>query len=291
MVTLARLQPGSKVQDRVRDKAGASVQIIFRAVAFFLRDQFISCRIAVVLPLRVSPGPDQSFMKPRFEPDVAADASENHSEILIDPEAYDASEQQFAASLEANASRSQPRFIVEDELPKETEPGKSLPAIETIPQVAETEMPAAAQAEPEQAQDPDAWRHEVAERLNHYRARRRTREPRYPSLQLKFEPEPNFDAPAEAPRSPAGPAMRQTADYVPSAAAPRITLAEPATIRGSCPPHHGNHGQGHRVCQLQPRAASAGRAGRAGARSSQNHRSSGTGASATGARRHSDRAG
>ena len=51
MVTLARLQPGSKVQDRVRDKAGASVQIIFRAVAFFLRDQFISCRIAVVLPL------------------------------------------------------------------------------------------------------------------------------------------------------------------------------------------------------------------------------------------------
>ena len=167
-------------------------------------------------------------MKPRFEPDVAADASENHSEILIDPEAYDASEQQFAASLEANVSRSQPRFIVEDELPKETEPGKSLPAIETIPQVAETEMPAAAQAEPEQAQDPDAWRHEVAERLNHYRARRRTREPRYPSLQLKFETEPNFDAPAEAPRSPAGPAMRQTADYVPSAAAPRITLAEPA---------------------------------------------------------------
>ena len=40
---------------------------------------------------------------------------------------------------------------------------------------------------------PTAWRREVAERLNHYRARRRTREPRYPSLQLKFETEPNFE--------------------------------------------------------------------------------------------------
>ena len=167
-------------------------------------------------------------MKPRFEPDVPADASENHSEILIDPEAYDASEQQFAASLEPNVPRSQPRFIVEDEPPKEAEPGKSLSAIETSPQVVETAMPVAAQAEPEQAQDPDAWRREVAARLNHYRARRRTREPRYPSLQLKFETEPNFDAPAEAPRSPAAAATRQTVGYVPSAAAPRITLAEPA---------------------------------------------------------------
>ena len=90
-------------------------------------------------------------------------------------------------------------------------------------------MPAAPRKpKPGSAQDPDAWRREVAERLSHYRARRRTREPRYPSLQLKFETEPNFDAPAEAPRSPAAAATRQTVDYVPSAAAPRITLAEPA---------------------------------------------------------------
>ncbi len=170
-------------------------------------------------------------MKPRFEPDVPADASDNRSEILIDPEAYDASEQQFAASLEPNVSRSQPRFIVEDDPPKETsgrEPGKLLPAIETSAEVAEAAMPAAAQAETEQAQDPDAWRREVAARLSHYRARRRAREPRYPSLQLKFETEPSLDAPAEAPHSPTVPALRQSVDYVPSAAAPRITLAEPA---------------------------------------------------------------
>ena len=69
-------------------------------------------------------------MKPRFEPDVPPDATESHSEILIDPEAYDASEQQFAASLEPNVSRSQPRFVVEEELPKETrgtEPERALP--------------------------------------------------------------------------------------------------------------------------------------------------------------------
>lgn len=36
--------------------------------------------------------------------------------------------------------------------------------------------------------DPDAWRQEVAARLTNYRARRRPKEHRYPSLQLKFEP-------------------------------------------------------------------------------------------------------
>ena len=70
-------------------------------------------------------------------------------------------------------------------------------------------MLAAAQAEAQEAQDPDAWRREVAARLSHYRARRRTREPRYPSLQLKFETEPKCDAPAEAPHSPAPAAARR----------------------------------------------------------------------------------
>ncbi len=170
-------------------------------------------------------------MKPRFEPDVPADASDDLSEILIDPEAYDASEQQFAASLEPDVSRAQPRFVVEDEPPKAAngrELEKSVPAVESSVEAADTAMPAAAQAEAEQARDPEAWRREVAERLSHYRARRRTREPRYPSLQLKFETEPSFEAPAEAPRPPAAPAMRQAADHPPSAAAPRITLAEPA---------------------------------------------------------------
>jgi uncharacterized RDD family membrane protein YckC len=36
-------------------------------------------------------------------------------------------------------------------------------------------------------ESPDSWRQEVATRLNNYRARRRPRGPRYPSLRLKFE--------------------------------------------------------------------------------------------------------
>jgi uncharacterized RDD family membrane protein YckC len=169
-------------------------------------------------------------MKPRFEPDVPADASQNLSEILIDPEAYDASEQQFAASLEATVSHAQARFVVEDEplnTGNGTGPEKSLPAVEAITEAAGTAMPAALQTEVGHAQDPDAWRREVAERLSHYRARRRTPEPRYPSLQLKFETEPSFDAPAEV-QPPVVPAMRQSADHLPSAVPPRITLAEPA---------------------------------------------------------------
>jgi len=37
-------------------------------------------------------------------------------------------------------------------------------------------------------QDPDAWRREVAARLNQYRSRRKVKEPRYPSLRLNFDP-------------------------------------------------------------------------------------------------------
>ena len=85
-----------------------------------------------------------------------------------------------------------------------------------------------AQAEADQPQDPDAWRREVAARLSQYRSRRRTREPRYPSLQLKFETEPGSSASLRHHTRLLPPRM-QTADYVQSATAPRITLAEPAT--------------------------------------------------------------
>jgi uncharacterized RDD family membrane protein YckC len=173
-------------------------------------------------------------MRPRFEPDVPGDANLDLSASLIDPEAYDASEQQFAASLEQTSSRTQPapvaprfavtKFVVEDTLQEVaiSEPQPSSGAAEsrgtpTPPEPAELPQP----------QDPDAWRREVAARLSHYRARRRTREPRYPSLQLKFDTEPSAALPAEPPPLPA-PAARQTADYVPTSSAPRITLAEPA---------------------------------------------------------------
>jgi len=41
-------------------------------------------------------------------------------------------------------------------------------------------------------EDAPAWRDEVAARLDRYRARRKPRPPRYPSLRLRFEPDENF---------------------------------------------------------------------------------------------------
>jgi uncharacterized RDD family membrane protein YckC len=180
-------------------------------------------------------------MKPRFEPDVPTDARPDLSAGLIDPEAFDASEQQFAASLEPVSARTEsrfgqrrfghersvaPRFVVED-------PQGEAVTSQTDPVNAEAQENATPPepAEPQPPQDPDAWRREVAARLSHYRARRRTREPRYPSLQLKFEPEPSSASPEPALPPPAL-AERdwQTADYVETTAAPRITLAEPSAF-------------------------------------------------------------
>src|SRR5437660_8112495 len=49
---------------------------------------------------------------------------------------------------------------------------------------------AASDSQAQRTQDGDAvgWRDELSSRLNHYRARRKVRPPRYPSLSLQFEP-------------------------------------------------------------------------------------------------------
>jgi uncharacterized RDD family membrane protein YckC len=196
-------------------------------------------QIAVVLPLEARRDPFVPYMKPKFEPDVPTDANPDLSASLIDPEAFDASEQQFAASLEPSTARTKPRFsqerfrhersgaprfVVEDAL-------QEVAMVQTGPDTGGTEtQETATPLEPPAAQppqDPDAWRREVAARLSHYRARRRTREPRYPSLQLKFETEPTFTTP-EPTRSKVAPVEGDTAGYMETAAAPRITLAEPS---------------------------------------------------------------
>jgi len=175
-------------------------------------------------------------MKPRFEPDVPTDANPDLSASLIDPEAFDASEQQFAASLEPSTARTEsrfgharfagpksvvPRFVVED-APPEVVTSQSEPSVLEV-ETKEAPKP----AEPQPSADPDAWRREVAARLSHYRARRRTRGPRYPSLQLKFETEPTL--------STADLVIRETADHLQMAAAPRITLAEPSVCPSNNP--------------------------------------------------------
>ena len=72
-------------------------------------------------------------------------------------------------------------------------------AAQTAPETAsESSTPANATSDqsPTSAhENSDAWRQELAARLNHYQARRKPRPPRYPSLRLRFEEE---DSPRNA---------------------------------------------------------------------------------------------
>jgi uncharacterized RDD family membrane protein YckC len=141
-------------------------------------------------------------MKSKFEPDADSGVKLPPAARLIDPDAYDASEQRFAASVEEKPAP--PRFVLDaievsssnstagDSAPQaegeentgldlssgalgaEGEPGKGAPD-------------PSLQADFLRAPDSGSWRGEVAARVNNYRARRRPREPRYPSLQLKFD--------------------------------------------------------------------------------------------------------
>jgi uncharacterized RDD family membrane protein YckC len=151
-------------------------------------------------------------LKPRFQPDNDP-GTPAASSRLIDPEAYDASEAQFAASLEETAAPSPTRFIVEQDassanlsreggpdageglLPAEQETPKSENLIQNGP----PEPP------------PDRWREEVAARVNHYRARRRPKAPRYPSLQLRFEGPEASDSSSRSDRPSVAPAVNRLA--------------------------------------------------------------------------------
>src|SRR5277367_1903327 len=147
-------------------------------------------------------------MKSRFEPDVDSGARLPPATRLIDPEAYDASEQCFAASVEEKPAPT--RFVVD----AVQEPLSSSPPGDSSPQVAmvrtepdpEPDKPPTSLGPPELLGSPDSgsWRSEVAARVGNYRARRRPRTPRYPSLQLKFDPPgPSWTAQAATDRSEA----------------------------------------------------------------------------------------
>jgi uncharacterized RDD family membrane protein YckC len=152
-------------------------------------------------------------MKSRFEPDAESNLRPPPSVRLIDPEAYDASEQRFAASIEEKSAL--PRFVLDaaQESSSRTEGSENAPAPEphsppvasvddgiVITEIAQDKAvpPSTLQTELLE-QESDSWRNEVASRVSNYRARRRPRLPRYPSLQLKFDPpEPAWTAHADS---------------------------------------------------------------------------------------------
>jgi uncharacterized RDD family membrane protein YckC len=168
-------------------------------------------------------------MKSKFEPDLDSGLRLPPAVRLVDPEAYDASEQRFAASVEEKVEKKAVprRFVVDavqepesnlaagddsfhaegggneprrepDKLPGAPVPNESSGLVveigpETV--VPQPSLQTGLLGPP----DPDSWRHEVAARVDNYRTRRRPRAPRYPSLQLKFEPyEPSSTGQAAA---------------------------------------------------------------------------------------------
>ena len=195
-------------------------------------------------------------MKSKFEPDLDSGLRLPPVVRLIDPEAYDASEQRFAASVEEKVEeKTVPRrFVVDaaqepqsnpaagdgsshvegggnelggepDKMPGAPNEGSSLIAKTVAPEPSP-------QTELLRPQEPDSWRHEVAARVDNYRARRRPRAPRYPSLQLKFEtPEPSRTAQADTsqPATTAVPSRLAVAMQDPLAVSQRELSIQPET--------------------------------------------------------------
>ena len=121
-----------------------------------------------------------------FQPEAAHRVPEEAT--LIDPEAYDASEQQFAANLEkpdSGLTMKKDSIGERDQADVPAVLGQNAAGIDPE---ALTPAGPTSPLDASRASDPEAWRQELAKRLNSYRARRHPREPRYPSLQLKFEP-------------------------------------------------------------------------------------------------------
>jgi uncharacterized RDD family membrane protein YckC len=133
-------------------------------------------------------------MRLRFQPEAAI-----HEQVLIDPESYDASEQQFAAGLERQEASPEPssKFVADkvsgdgekglgaDELLDDVNPGHS----DVLAATLENEIAASKETVEvlDTIENSRSWRDEVVAKVNSYRRRRPTKAPRYPSLQLKFE--------------------------------------------------------------------------------------------------------
>src|SRR6266699_4742281 len=151
-------------------------------------------------------------MSSRFEPGEQEETTPRRS-LLVDPEAYDASEQEFSASLD---ELSRPRFVVKQgqAISGETQSSLLEPSATTAPPAkphqsydreADQKLNSSGDRDTGEAITPEiatppfqadllgqaglsSWRDEVAAKLTNYRARRRPREPRYPSMRLKFGP-------------------------------------------------------------------------------------------------------
>jgi uncharacterized RDD family membrane protein YckC len=136
----------------------------------------------------------------------AVPAEDAHVSVLIDPEHYDDTEQQFASSVHHNAGAALTHDVLEDAL-LDDEPLGALAALGSgtpvvTPQLQAAVVHAVSSEAPEfyRPVEPPVWRDEVSNKVDAYRARR-GRGRRYDpasSLSLEFEPLPEPELPPPA---------------------------------------------------------------------------------------------
>jgi uncharacterized RDD family membrane protein YckC len=175
-------------------------------------------------------------MKPRFEPERDAALSRDRQPRLVDPEAYDAREGRFAASLDGNPRVRSGRFVVDwdaasttaqPDSPAKPRRTEHLPIIEASdPGPTEVEDALARPrsnggddlrvggAEVSDPPDCVSWRLEVKAKITRYRRRKRPLPPRYPSLGLPSA----SSASCLGPSSPSAPSPPPPASETTSAA-------------------------------------------------------------------------
>ncbi len=161
-------------------------------------------------------------MKPRFEPEPNPAISPESETRSLRPEAYDASQEQFAARGGNKSRFARGRFVVDREegqlagspppTPPETFPATRATGTDPKPVVEAVAPPGSAAAEealPVRAAEIPAqterqsWRLEVQARITLYRRRKRPAPPRYPSLALQSQSSRSARAPGSTVESQA----------------------------------------------------------------------------------------
>jgi uncharacterized RDD family membrane protein YckC len=88
--------------------------------------------------------------------------------------------------------------------------GTLIPEAETTPHSPDRAAPTGTVAE---EVDPSAWRDELSARLTRYRARRKIRPPRYPSLRLRFDPVDSSASPEKQPAASSASTLDAVTDH------------------------------------------------------------------------------
>jgi len=131
------------------------------------------CHCTPELPVRDPCAPPSSQFQPNGNP--VSNSSSPAGPVILDPEAHEASEERFSARLDASVD--QPADAVHPRSPGAVMCGNE-----------QSVSPGSSEDNSVVPAGSSFWKDQVAERLNNYRARRKPRPPRYPSLRLKFEP-------------------------------------------------------------------------------------------------------